>query len=125
MQASERLSAAWGIYEDHGELGPAWVRAVCLLTRQALEQELRERVEVLVPGAGKGTVTLQLITLRVRGDGLGDAWSIAWTWNALSQACHHKGYELHPSAEQVRGWMNSVEAFLRAPTSSGTPCPSR
>lgn len=125
MQASERLSAARSIYEDHDELGPAWVRAVCLLTRQALEQELRERVEVLVPGAGMGTVTFQLITLRVRGGDLEAAWSVAWTWNALSQACHHRGYELHPSADQVCGWMNSVETFLREPTSSVTPCPSR
>ena len=32
-------------------------------------------------------------------------------WGALSRACHHHPYELAPTAGELSGWIEAVEAF--------------
>jgi len=33
---------------------------------------------------------------------------IAHAWAAMSRACHHHPYELTPSTEEIRNWMEPV-----------------
>jgi hypothetical protein len=41
------------------------------------------------------------------------AGSVAFTWGALSNACHHHVYELAPTAQELSLWADTVER-LRA-----------
>ena len=36
---------------------------------------------------------------------------IAHTWSALSNACHYHSYELVPTAGELEGWIETVDAF--------------
>jgi hypothetical protein len=42
------------------------------------------------------------------------AHSIAYTWAALSNACHHHVYQLAPSASELRMWIQATEAMLNS-----------
>lgn len=37
----------------------------------------------------------------------------SYTWAALSSASHHHGYELRPTIEALRDWLEAVEKFLQ------------
>lgn len=56
--------------------------------------------------------TTQLLVLRALHPDDPSATTIAYTWSALSQATHFHGYELPPTAEALRGWIESVETFV-------------
>ncbi|MCP4809918.1 MAG: hypothetical protein GY884_31675 [Proteobacteria bacterium] len=92
-----------------------------LLTRQALEQELARRAEELLSGSSRGSVALQLITLRLLGDS-DEAREAAATWHGLSEACHHHGYELSPLPAQLDAWLVSVEGFVEPRASQIEDC---
>ena len=36
---------------------------------------------------------------------------VAHTWASLSNACHYHAYELVPTAEELTGWIETVEEF--------------
>ncbi len=39
----------------------------------------------------------------------------AWqTWTALSRVCHHHPYEIEPSRDELRYWIEMVEDFVEA-----------
>jgi len=97
-----------------------WPRAAALLARQALEEGLRrfwrqrgfdlERVHNL---------RCQLVCFAsIHDRALGNRLHQAWL--ALSHACHHHPYELAPTADELEGWMEAVEALLaRTRTAAG------
>lgn len=101
-----------------GEAGPrfVWARAAVHLTRQALESGVdrvfRAKGANGVPYANMRT---QLICLPFYLDP-DLARRVAWTWQALSQAGHHQGYEMAPSAEDLQTWIKTVEELLAAKT---------
>jgi hypothetical protein len=43
------------------------------------------------------------------------AGNVAFTWGALSSACHHHVYELAPTAQELFLWADTIER-LRAGT---------
>jgi len=38
----------------------------------------------------------------------------AYTWSALSQACHQHAYELAPTSWELSGWIETVDELERA-----------
>ena len=36
---------------------------------------------------------------------------VAHTWAALSNACHYHSYELVPTAGELEGWIETMDAF--------------
>ena len=85
-----------------------WPRAAALLGRQALEAALddlwqRKRLDLAsCPGR------IQLLCLPTY---LGDpalAARAAHAWSSLSHACHHRAYELGPSATELGAWFQVV-----------------
>ncbi len=85
-----------------------WPRASALLVRQALEESLSGYWIVKGIGLEHCSTRAQLICLReyLREGDL--ASRVAHTWSALSRACHHHSYELPPTVEEIKSWMEPV-----------------
>jgi hypothetical protein len=92
-----------------------WPRTAALLTRQALELSL-----ITYWGDSPGTACLAAATMRSQLTCLpsyldpATASQIAYTWAALSRACHYHPYELAPTAPELSRWINDVTALIAA-----------
>jgi hypothetical protein len=86
-----------------------WARAVAYLSRQALEAYLDELWLEKAPGTEQTSMRAQLICLPsfIRSEAL--ARKITYTWNALSQACHHRSYELAPTITELTAWLEALD----------------
>jgi hypothetical protein len=115
MTPAELLGAARELMDrpDPVTVG-LWPRAAALLGRQALEAALddlwrRKRLDLAAcPGR------IQLLCLPTD---LGDpalAVRAAHAWAALSHACHHRAYELAPTATELTGWLQAVADLVAA-----------
>lgn len=86
-----------------------WPRAVALLTRQALEAAMDLLWARREPALAECSARAQLLCL---SSYLGDkelAERAAWTWWALSQACHFHPYELAPTTAELEHLLSTVE----------------
>ncbi len=109
----ELLSAADDLLsEPSASWAGRWPRAVALLTRQALERSMQELWDAKAPPAAGASGRAQLLCLQQYVDP-GLARRAAWTWSALSQACHHS-YDLPPTAGELGDWLNTVDELARA-----------
>jgi hypothetical protein len=89
-----------------------WARAAAMLARQSLELALRDILAREAPGAHAAPFRTQLLVFRSLHHGDELPARIAYTWVALSQSTHYQGYELPPTAEALRGWIETVHALL-------------
>jgi hypothetical protein len=89
-----------------------WPRAVALLTRQALERSLEELWAVKTPAMLQASQRAQLLCLRVHVDRQ-LAGRAAYTWSALSLACHQHAYDLPPTAVELASWVEAVDELER------------
>jgi hypothetical protein len=82
-------------------------RAAAIITRQALEDSVRE----LCNGWGitdpRANMRSKLVTMRVLGDETTSELA-ATAWWGLCNACHHHAYELTPTAAEVRYLIDQV-----------------
>jgi hypothetical protein len=91
-----------------------WPRAAAHLCRQALEETLDAYWRSRAPGLELASMRAQLAALpMVLNREL--AGNVAFTWGALSNACHHHVYELAPTAQELSLWAETIER-LRAST---------
>jgi hypothetical protein len=113
MKPTELLDAASDLIEQPRALtGSLWARAATFLARQALEQRMADILAVQAPGSEDAPFRAKLLVL---GEVLGNsevAARASYTWAALSGASHHHGYELPPTIEELRDWLEAVERFL-------------
>jgi hypothetical protein len=89
-----------------------WPRAAAFLARQALEAEVEQQLKALMPGAQTANRSVQLVCLREVHADRELAARVAWTWAALSEACHHYGYELPPTHAELLGWLGTIDALV-------------
>jgi hypothetical protein len=90
-----------------------WPRASAFLARQALETSLDEFWTSRAPGLEACSAKAQLLCAReYLPESL--AHSAYETWALLSRACHHHPYELAPTAAELRGWIEAVDAIDEA-----------
>jgi len=91
-----------------------WARAAALLARQALEGALGELWDRKAPPLADASFAVQL-TCFPQYIGDSDVARIAaHAWAALSDACHHRGYALAPTAAELEAWFRDVERALDA-----------
>ena len=116
MTPVEVLDAARGLLTRSGGAGlHVWPRAGAFLARQALEAALADfwgqhpRMADLVDCP----MATQLICLRTATDP-DIAHRAAYTWAALSEACHYHPYELSPTAAELTGWFAAVDEVIGA-----------
>lgn len=88
---------------------------MAFLTRQALEDGVAQLSAYRDVAAADASFGHQLICLPyyLDDDPDGDlARRTSHCWHALSTACHAHPYQLNPTAGELRGWIDDVDAFL-------------
>ena len=90
-----------------------WPRAAAHLCRQALEAALQEFWKERLPGLENMSMRAQLTCLSTYLDDDALAGRVAYTWSALSRACHHHTYELAPTGVELEGWMDTVRDLFQ------------
>lgn len=114
MTPVELLREAERVMEqpDQGVDG-VWARSAALLTRQALEGVVRQRLILELKLQGRPSFTSQLLALReLVDDEL--AAEVSWAWSALSRATHHHGYALPPTVGELARWSDTVRRLVDA-----------
>jgi hypothetical protein len=98
-----------------------WPRAAALLGRQALEAALdalwrRKRLDLASCPA-----RIQLLCLPTYLGNAALAARAAHAWSALSHACHHRAYDLAPTAAELAAWLDAVaEVVAGSATGAGS-----
>jgi len=96
------------IRDDDTTTAGLWPRAAALLARQGLELAMARLWDVTAPGLERTSTRCQLLCV---GDMLNDrplGGRATLTWNALSGACHHRVYELPPTASELNLALETV-----------------
>lgn len=121
MTPSQLLAAARDLIERPGATAAGvWPRTAALLARQALEAAVDAQWAAASETAGldRAAMRSQLICLPSYADEA-VARQIAFTYAALSGACHFHPYELAPTATELSRWINDVETLLTRLTQAG------
>jgi hypothetical protein len=93
---------------EHETTAGLWPRAAALLGRQALELALSRLWEVTAPGLERTSSRCQLLCA---GTMLSDrelGGRVHAAWNALSESCHHRIYQLPPTAAELQNALETV-----------------
>jgi hypothetical protein len=106
------LAQARSLAQGDIELGRTARRSSALLARHALEAELGDWLVYEHQISSSANFTVQLICLQHLHPDKALARRVAWTWSALSAACHHRGYELPPPLTDLLTWLDTVDAFI-------------
>ncbi len=96
------------IRDDDATTAGLWPRAAALLARQGLELAMARLWAVSAPGLEHTPTRCQLLCL---GDMLNDralGGRATLTWHSLSDACHHRVYELPPTAGELNAALETV-----------------
>jgi hypothetical protein len=115
VDAHALVSAARGLVRNEGATTAGlWPRAAALLARQGLELAMARLWDVTAPGLENTSSRCQLLCL---GDMLNDrelAGRATLTWTSLSGACHHRVYELPPTASELNSALETVSDLADA-----------
>lgn len=93
---------------DDSTTAGLWPRAAALLGRQGLELAMEQLWRAVAPGLERTSGRCQLLCVgamlndRELGGRVGAAWKL------LSEACHHRVYELAPTALELHGALETV-----------------
>jgi hypothetical protein len=85
-----------------------WPRAAAVLTRQALELSIGERLARVDAELRNTSMRSQLTCLRAIAKDTDAAANASYAWARLSAACHYHPCELAPSATELRSLMTTV-----------------
>ena len=91
-----------------------WPRAAALLARQGIEAALARLWRKRAPGLERMSARCQLLCLTAF---LGDeelSERVRAAWGGLSDACHHRVYELPPAIPELQGWLETGWALADA-----------
>jgi hypothetical protein len=109
VDAHALVSAARDLVrDDDTSTAGLWPRAAALLARQGLELAMAQLWEVTAPGLERTSTRCQLLCV---GDMLNDrelGGRATLTWHSLSNACHHRVYELPPGASELNLALKTV-----------------
>ena len=114
-EVSKTLKNARDILNDRAGNAHGRARGACLIARQALENAVKNYIEAKYGKIDQPNTTTQLIVMEQMS--LDDpvrhalARRVAWTWSALSSACHAHGYPLEPTHDEVERWIETIEEF--------------
>ena len=99
---------------------PGWARSVALLARQALEEAVEDFWARHAPGMRQATGRSRFVALRFYVDDPDLARHAHHVWATLSDASHHHGYDLAPTAGELRAWLDTVSDLVaRLTTDTG------
>ncbi len=103
------------VLDNPGALVSAgWACVVVVLARLALEDAVTAFWMHTAPGTELASGKARLVALRFYVDDPTVARQAHQTWAALSDAAHHRGYELAPTVAELRAWVDSVAEVVEA-----------
>lgn len=115
MTPQQLLRAARDLVEQPStQTDGVWARTSAALARQALEQAVQIKLSRYAGSLREVPWTAQMLAVHGVCSDRETAAGAYFVWSALSQALHHNGYELPPSAQALRGWIAVVDDVLRA-----------
>jgi hypothetical protein len=107
---------------------PGWARGVVLLARQALEDAVTAFWIRRAPGTERASGKARFVALRFYVGDSDVPRQAHQTWATLSDATHRHGYELAPTAVEMRAWVDTVadviERLALADGGSEPPAPA-
>ena len=116
---SERLSVAKVLYEAQRQLDEfdprtsgAWPHAAATLIRQSLEHTLDFFWRRKAPGMLETSQRDRWVCLPAYLGDKVEAREADFAWTALSNACHHRAYEVGLTLEELRGHLATARHFL-------------
>jgi hypothetical protein len=113
VSPEELLEAAQELVEKPSEeLVGLWPRAAALAARRALEEALDQLWAVRAPGLQAASARAQLSCLPTYLHPPELAQEAAYTWTALSDACHHHAYEVGPTAAELQARFEAVKRLI-------------
>lgn len=114
MRVGELLAAAKKMLDEPGEeTATTWPLAAAVLTRQAIETTLDvhwARTVTAMQYAGRKEQWLALPSYIGRAPEVPAAW---YAWTALSEACHHRDYDVGLTQEELRAHLATARAFAK------------
>ena len=115
MKVGELLTAAKALLDDPVEdTATTWPLGAATLIRQAIESTLDvfwARTEKAMRHANKRQQWLALPSYFGRTPEAPAAW---YAWTALSEACHHRDYDVGLTQEELRAHLEAARAFAKA-----------
>jgi hypothetical protein len=91
-----------------------WPHAAAVLIRQSLESSLNGFWIVRAPGMQTASWRDRWQCLPAYLGDKPEARAADFAWTALSQACHHRAYEVGLTQDELRGHLGTARAFLEA-----------
>ena len=104
LEAARRL-VAQGTRSRRG----LWARAAATLARQAVEARVEDLLRQHAPGAQSTPMRNKLLCLIAVLPDKTHAHRLSYAWYRLSAALHHHAYELPPTADELAGWIASID----------------
>lgn len=92
----------------------AWPHAAAVLIRQSLESTLNSFWIARAAGMQETNWRDRWQCLPAYLGERPEARAADFAWTALSQACHHRAYEVGLTLEELRGHLATARAFLAA-----------
>jgi hypothetical protein len=91
-----------------------WPHAAAVLIRQSLESTLNGFWVNRSPGMQETSWRDRWQCLPAYLGDKPEARAADFAWTALSQACHHRGYEVGLTQDELRGHLTTARGFLEA-----------
>jgi hypothetical protein len=115
VDAQDLVSAARDLTRtDQQASAGLWPRAAALLGRQALELAMTRLWHLTAPGLERTPSRCQLLCVGALLNDRGLGGRVHAAWNALSDSCHHRVYELPPTAAELGPALETVWELTEA-----------
>lgn len=114
MNVAALLGAATALLDDPTlETETVWPLGAAVLTRQAIETTSDIYWGRRAPAMREATRRQQWLALPSYLGRSPELAAAEWAWGALSDACHHRDYDVGLTAEELRSHLATAEAFRR------------
>lgn len=115
MNVPELLRAALALLDDPVEdTATVWPLGAAVLTRQAIEATAGAFWAKTVPAMQHATKTEQWLALPCYLGRMPQLRAAEYAWSALSEACHHREYDVGLSEPELRAHLRAADAFRTA-----------
>lgn len=125
---SDRLTAAGvldaaelALDERDPDTAGAWPHAAAALIRQALELALEIFWRRRAPGMLDATMRDRWLCLPAYLGRRPEAQAAELAWTTLSEACHHRAYDVGLTEDELRAHLRTGREFLRAVSAALRP----
>ena len=117
MTARLSVAAVLDVAQSHlDEFDPAtsgaWPHAAAALIRQSLESTLNVFWGKRAPGMLEANWRDRWVCLHVFLGDRAEARAAHFAWSALSEACHHRRYDVGLTADELRSHLGVARSFL-------------